>query len=200
MEEAVYYITHLQVPDGYQISFLAVEDAKSMTAGYNEGMRASNAKYKVYLHQDTFIVYPNFLIDTIKLFEDNPLVGMLGMIGIPKMPESGIMWDGERYGTVYESHIYETVILGKKLPEKVEYMEVEAVDGLLMMTQYDVAWREDIFDKWDFYDASQCMEFIRNGYKVAVPNMEKPWVLHDCGLLNKDNYEEERLKFVKEYL
>ena len=200
MEEAVYYITHLQVPDGYQISFLAVEDAKSMTAGYNEGMRASNAKYKVYLHQDTFIVYPNFLIDTIKLFEDNPLVGMLGMIGIPKMPESGIMWDGERYGTVYESHIYETVILGKKLPEKVEYMEVEAVDGLLMMTQYDVPWREDIFNKWDFYDASQCMEFIRNGYKVAVPNMEKPWVLHDCGLLNKDNYEEERLKFVKEYL
>ena len=54
MEEAIYYITHLRVPEGYQISFLAIEDAKSMTAGYNEGMQASNAKYKVYLHQDTF--------------------------------------------------------------------------------------------------------------------------------------------------
>lgn len=200
MEEAVYYIAHLNVPEGYQISFFAVEDAKSMTAGYNEGMEASNAKYKVYLHQDTFIVHPDFLIDTIKLFEENPQIGMLGMIGSPKMPESGIMWDGERCGIVCESHIYETIIRGEKLPEKVEYMEVEAVDGLLMMTQYDILWREDIFDKWDFYDASQCMEFIRKGYKVALPNMEKPWVIHDCGLLNKDNYEEERLKFVREYL
>ncbi len=200
MEEAVYYIAHLNVPEGYQISFLAVEDAKSMTAGYNEGMEASNAKYKVYLHQDTFIVHPDFLIDTIKLFEENPQIGMLGMIGSPKMPESGIMWDGERCGIVCESHIYETIIRGEKLPEKVEYMEVEAVDGLLIMTQYDLPWREDIFDKWDFYDASQCMEFIRKGYKVALPNMEKPWVIHDCGLLNKDNYEEERLKFVREYL
>lgn len=200
MEEAVYYITHLQVPDGYEISFLAVEDAKSMTAGYNEGMRVSNAKYKVYLHQDTFIVHPNFLIDTVKLFEENPQIGILGMIGIPKMPKSGIMWDGEQYGGVYETHIYETIIRGKRLPEKTEYMEVEAIDGLLMMTQYDVPWREDIFDKWDFYDASQCMEFIKKGYKAVVPNMEKPWVIHDCGLLNKDNYENERLKFVREYL
>lgn len=199
-EEAVYYITHLDVPDGYQISFLAVEDAKSMTAGYNEGMRASTAKYKVYLHQDTFIVHPHFLIDTVKLFEKNPQIGMLGMIGIPKMPESGIMWDGEQVGNVYETHIYETIIRGNLVSTAQGYVEVEAVDGLLMMTQYDIPWREDIFDKWDFYDASQCMEFIRKGYKVAVPNMEKPWVIHDCGLLNKDNYEEERLKFVKEYL
>jgi len=200
MEEAVYYISHLNVPEGYEISFLAVEDAKSMTAGYNEGMAASNAKYKVYLHQDVFIVYPDFLVDCIRLFQENSEIGMIGMIGIPKMPESGIMWDGERIGKVYETHIYETVILGSEVSKDCDWTEVEAVDGLLMMTQYDLPWREDLFDKWDFYDASQCMEFIRKGYKVAVPRMEKPWVLHDCGLLNKDNYEGEREKFVREYL
>ena len=200
MEEALYYITHLNVPEGYEISFLAVEDAKSMTAGYNEGMGSSNAKYKVYLHQDTFIVHPDFLIETIHLFEENPQVGMLGMIGIPKMSESGIMWDGMQVGSVYETHIFETIVLGNPVLDYQEYAEVEAIDGLLMMTQYDVPWREDIFDKWDFYDASQSMEFIKRGYKVVVPQMEKPWVIHDCGLLNKDNYEEERLKFVGEYL
>ena len=44
------------------------------------------------------------------------------------------------------------------------------------------------------------MEFVRQGYKVVVPNVEKPWVIHDCGLLNLDHYEEERVKFVKEYI
>lgn len=200
MEEALYYITHLNVPEGYEITFLAVEDAKSMTAGYNEGMYASEAKYKVYLHQDTFIVHRDFLVDSIRLFEENPQIGMIGMIGIPKMPESGIMWDGKQVGSVYESHIYETIIRGNPISKGQKYAEVEAIDGFLMMTEYDIPWREDIFNKWDFYDASQSMEFIKKGYKVVVLNMDKPWVLHDCGLLNKDNYEEERLKFVKEYL
>ena len=145
-------------------------------------------------------MHPDFLIETIHLFEENPQVGMLGMIGIPKMSESGIMWDGMQVGSIYESHIFETIIRGNQILDDQKYEEVEAVDGLLMMTQYDVPWREDIFDKWDFYDASQSMEFIKRGYKVVVPQMEKPWVIHDCGLLNKDNYEEERLKFVGEYL
>lgn len=200
MEEAVYYIAHLNVPEGYEISFLAVEDAKSMTSGYNEGMNASNAKYKVYLHQDVFITNPDFLLECMGLFQKYPEIGMIGMIGTPKIPETGVMWENRRYGKVAESHMFETSILGSDFEEDTEYLEVEAIDGLLMMTQYDVPWREDIFDKWDFYDASQSMEFIRKGYKVAVPNMEKSWVIHDCGFLNLDHYEEERLKFVKEYM
>ena len=147
MEEAIYYITHLRVPEGYEISFLAIENAKSMTAGYNEGMQASKAKYKVYIHQDTFITYQDFLVDTIKLLEKNTQIGMLGMIGAPKMSSSGIMWEGLRVGKVYESHIYETIIRSGEIEEEKEYTEVEAIDGLLMMTQYDIHWREDIFDK-----------------------------------------------------
>lgn len=200
MEEAVYYITHLNVPEGYELSFLAIEDAKSMTAGYNEGMQASDAKYKVYLHQDTFIVYPDFLVDIIGLLEENPQIGMVGMIGNRKIPKSGVMWDEERVGKVYETHIYETIIRGEDIEDGMNYTEVEAVDGFLIVTAYDIPWREELFDKWDFYDASQSLEFIKNGYKVIVPKMKKPWVLHDCGLLDKDHYEEEREKFVKEYL
>lgn len=77
---------------------------------------------------------------------------------------------------------------------------MEAIDGFIMITQYDIAWREDIFDHWDFYDCSQSMEFIRKGYKVVVPAMQKPWCVHDCGFVNLAGYEEERLKFLKEYI
>ncbi len=197
-EECLYYIHHLHIPDGYQIDVLTVEEAESMTAGYNEAMRYSKAKYKVYLHHDTYLIYRNFIHDILNIFQSDSQIGMIGVIGAPKIPENGIMWDAKRYGMIYEQHIYETVMLSNKCSQPLE--EVEAVDGLLMITQYDIPWREDLFDKWDFYDCSQSMEFIRHGYKVVVPEMEEPWCVHDCGFLNLENYDEEREKFVKEYL
>ena len=68
-EECLYYIAHLHVPDGYQINVLTIEDARSMTAGYNEGMCASDAKYKVYLHQDVFIINRNFIQDFLEAYK-----------------------------------------------------------------------------------------------------------------------------------
>ncbi len=197
-EECLYYINHLNVPEGYQIDILTVEDAKSMTAGYNEAMQYSKAKYKVYLHQDTFIVNPNFIQDILDIFQSDEQIGMIGNIGTITMPDSGIMWEADRYGMLYEQHIYETKLLSNSVNGR-KYLEVEAIDGFLMITQYDIAWREDLFDHWDFYDCSQSMEFIRKGYKVVVPAMKKPWCVHDCGFVSLEKYEEERLKFLKEY-
>ena len=57
-----------------------------------------------------------------------------------------------------------------------------------------------MFDKWDFYDCSQSMEFRRHGYQVAVPNMKEPWCVHDCGFIDLKQYDNERKKFVREYL
>jgi len=80
-----------------------------------------------------------------------------------------------------------------------DYQSVEAIDGLLMATQYDIPWREDVFQKWDFYDVSQSFEFRKRGYEVIVPKMEKPWCIHDDGVMNLENYYEERKKFLREY-
>lgn len=196
-EECLYYIRHLIVPEGFRVDILTIEEAVSMAAGYNEAMQYSKAKYKVYLHQDTFIINPYFIQDILNVFKSDSKIGMIGMIGTPRMPDTGIMWDVKRYGMIYEQHIYETVLLSGTCDLPIA--EVEAIDGLLMITQYDVPWRDDLFDKWDFYDCSQSMEFIRRGYKVVVPRMQSPWCLHDCGFLNMENYEEERQKFVSEY-
>lgn len=201
-EECMYYIRHLNVPEGYDIDILTVEDAHSMTSGYNEAMQCSQAKYKVYLHHDTFIVYRDFIRACIEIFRKDPKIGMIGNIGVRKMPVSGIMWDADRYGMLYEQHNYETQLLMNPIENitNQECLEVDAIDGYIMITQYDIPWREDLFDKWDFYDASQSMEFIRHGYKVVVPKMENPWCVHDCGFISLGNYEEERKKFVREYL
>lgn len=202
LKECLFWINRLQIPEGYVTEQIVITDAKSMTEGYNRAMLRSDAKYKVYLHQDTFIVNPDFVPDMLAVFEKDKQIGMIGMIGKDKMPESGIMWENyERVGTIYEHHNYEVIIINEiKISDHIEYLPVEAIDGCMMITQYDVRWREDLFDRWDFYDASQSMEFIRAGYQVVVPNMEEPWCLHACGTINIEHYEGERVKYVKEYL
>ena len=85
-----------------------IEDAASMTSGYNEGMRASGAKYKVYLHQDTFIVNKNFIQDFLDVFMQDETIGMIGMVGAPRLPASGVMWEGPRCGALYTWRIRDT--------------------------------------------------------------------------------------------
>lgn len=195
--EAMYFINSLHVPEGYSIDILTVQEAPGMTAGYNEGMEASDAKYKVYLHQDVMIVEKDFIYKLLDVFEDES-VGMVGMVGSPRMPENKVMWYSKRYGQIYANNIYSMNLINFG-DVKGRYAEVEAVDGLLIATQYDIRWREDIFDKWDFYDASQSEEFRRAGYKVVVPYMEKPWVIHDDGFMDLKNYYNQRRKYLREY-
>ena len=60
-EECIRYIKRLHVPEEYEVQQLSVLGAKSMADGYNEAMQQTDAKYKVFLHQDVFIVYKNFM-------------------------------------------------------------------------------------------------------------------------------------------
>jgi len=197
-DECMYYISHLKVPDGFLIDVLTVTEAKSMTSGYNEAMAMSDAKYKVYLHQDTFIVNFNFISDILSIFQKDPSIGLIGMVGAMDLNNDGIMWNVNRYGKLYEAHVHETVLLASEFEQ--DMVEVMVVDGFLMVTQYDIPWRQDLFEKWDFYDCSQAMEFRKAGLKVIVPSQQLPWSLHDCGFVNLENYEEERIKFIDEYM
>ena len=80
-----------------------------------------------------------------------------------------------------------------------DYEKVRAIDGFIMVTQYDLVWREDLFQGWHFYDVSQSMEFEKAGYEVGVPKQTSPWCLHDTGVTNLINYEETRSLFVRNY-
>lgn len=196
-QEMLKYLNNLIIPEGYELEYLSICDAQSMAAGYNEGMRASEAKYKVYLHQDVFIVNPYFIQDILGIFKDDK-IGMLGMVGSPELPENAIMWNAPRIGKLYFNAVYRS---HKSEFGRIDgdYQEVEAVDGLLIATQYDLPWREDLFGHWDFYDVSQSQEFIRKGYKVVVPNQEHPWCIHDDGFSNLKNYYEARKIFKEHY-
>lgn len=182
LKECKLYLDELEKPEGYEVDIVEVTGASSMTAGCNEGMRRTDAKYKVYMHQDVFITNKRFLLDMLEFFRKDKQIGMMGLVVTPYMYYTGTMWEGIRFGGFYR--LEESMRKGnirRFFPLKSGYMEMEAVDGLLIATQYDLPWREDLFKGWDFYDVSQSFEFRRAGYKVVVPGQETDWYIHDCG-------------------
>ena len=199
--ECLLYIDRLYIPEGYEIDVLSIEDAKSMTSGYNEGMNSTDAKYKIYLHQDVFITDRYFLCEMIDIFTNHKEVGMIGIVGAPKVNDSGVMFNSEEIISMYSEENCDIDLCDTYSNlNSYDCIAVEAIDGFLMATQYDIPWREDLFKEFDFYDASQSMEFIRKGYKVVVPLMNKPICVHEDGsILNLINYDKNRLIYLKEY-
>ena len=177
--ECLLYLQHLNIPEGFSVECVDIRGAKSMTSGYNEAMRRTDAKYKIYLHQDTLVVNKNLMADLLKIFADET-IGAVGVIGCMNLPKTAVWWDGLRnFGRVLHACEPESIVDSHAQEPKSAYQEVESVDGLFIATQYDLNWREDLFDGWHFYDVSQCKEMQRAGYKVVVPNQRKDfWCVH----------------------
>lgn len=181
--ESVFYIEHLQVPDGMHVDMIAVRGAESMTAGYQAAMEASDAKYKIYIHQDVFIVNRNILHDLLAIFKANKDIGLIGVAGSVTLDKNRpVWWNSEtRCGKVYHKSSSEEIHLSVYGDFLEAQKQVAAVDGVLMATQHDVPWRSDLFKGWHFYDISQSREFDRHGYQIVVAGQKEPWIVHVCG-------------------
>jgi len=178
--ECLLYLKHLKIPENMTAEFIDVRNAASMASGYNRAMKNSDAKYKIYLHQDTLVVNKNLIADLLKIFNSDKKIGVIGMIGCMNLPSTGVWWDGMRiYGRVLHACEPESVVDSHCDEPEGDFQEVESVDGFFLATQYDLNWREDLFDGWHLYDTSLCKEMSRAGYKVAIPNQEKDfWCIH----------------------
>jgi hypothetical protein len=199
MSECLRYINRLNVPDGIETDIIGIQGAESMCAGYNAAMKDSDAKYKVYMHQDVFILNVNFIADVIRTFRDNPQYGMLGVCGADKVFANANYWAQWNTGaTRWGGNIKES--LTENFGKNLSYlMPVVTLDGMIMITQYDIPWREDLFDAFDFYDISQCFEFAKAGYRVGVVPQPDAWCHHDCGWSNMSRYDRYRKIFCEEY-
>lgn len=199
-EECLFYIKNLKIPEDYEVEAIGIRDAYCMTNGYNKAMYESDAKYKIYIHQDVFIINTNFIYDILNLFSDKK-IGMIGLCGSKNIPNDGIWWNSkDKVGSIYQHDSNNKMVrlLFSKDEDGWEY--VKAIDGLIMITQYDIHWREDLFDGWHFYDLSQSMEFKSQGYDIVVPNKHKPWCIHDCGKhINMNDFDKYRSIYISEY-
>ncbi|ADM38069.1 glycosyltransferase family protein [Bacillus spizizenii ATCC 6633 = JCM 2499] len=194
------HIQSLSVPPHMKVELIDIRKADSMASGYQAAMQDSDAKYKVYVHQDTFIINRSFIYDILYVFQQNDELGMIGVIGAEEVPQSGIWWEAsKKAGKVIEYRSTYSYLSFDEINETVK--TVQALDGLLLATQYDLPWQKEIFDGWHLYDTSQCFEFRKKGYLVGIPYQKEPWVIHACGNeFDQIEYSHYLEVFVREYL
>lgn len=192
LEECLWYIDRLLVPEGYEKETIVIRGASSMTSGYNRALKQTKAKYKIYLHQDVLMVKQDILSEMLKIFQDES-IGMIGVLGRKEfMPAADytVSWDagGAEGCNVQGAWYHNWCDAGK------EYMDVVAIDGMFMATQYDLPWDEENFDGWDFYDISQSVNFSQAGYRLVVPcvSYADQWCFHDSG--QSEYYEWDRYR------
>lgn len=201
-EECVKYLEDLTVPEGYCTDVLSVVDVASTAEGYNEAMQASDAKYKVYLREDVFLLNKYFIADVLDILENNRQIGMLGVRGTDKLPENADCNAAWNVGNIreYDGRCLKDTFELRQPAAK--YESVAAVDGVLMVTQYDIPWRGDLTEGWNLYGVSQSIEMRRQGYEVVVPRQEQPWCYCDNSILNSRDYDicrEGLMRFIRRY-
>ena len=207
-EECCKYINHLIIPDGYEIDFITITEAESMAGAYQNGMENTDAKYKVYLHQDAFIINPDFIQDVMAVFNADSNIGMIGLLGIDYLPENADFDNKWNAGSVIEYRGYRTDIVSEDMfyqwkeqlkdyvPEisKKEYSSIEsngsdsisvfvkkvcAVQGFCMVTSVDIPWTQESVFGWNYADIAHAIDMQKAGYSVVIPYQKTPWCYHD---------------------
>ncbi len=193
-QQCLSYLSRLRVPEGMEANVVSVLQEDDLGTAYNQGMKESNAKYKVYLDENTWILNSNFIDDIINIFNVNVIIGMIGIAGTEIIPTHAICPKAKnRYGIITDRDKNQD--MAWEQPAAL-YKRVEALDDWLLVTQYDVPWRENFFHKNGLYALSQSIEFKRAGYMVAVPYQEKPWC---SGISNFEEADIDRDIFLDEY-
>lgn len=186
-------LTSLKIPHGFKPT--AALSRGNRWRAFNDVMRASDAKYKIYIDDLTVILNQNILDDLLEIFRADEKIGLIGCSGATMLSTNGSSYQSiKRCGKMM-------IGADKKLFEwqKIDgrYREVEAVDGFLLATQYDVDWRDDLFDENSFGDVAQSLEFRRRGYKCVVARQDQPWLWHRAESMSIN--EPCRQKFLGEY-
>ncbi|MCR5557395.1 MAG: glycosyltransferase [Butyrivibrio sp.] len=184
MDECRYYIDRLYVPEGYETDIIEVREAESMTSGYQAAMESSDAKYKIYMHQDVCLINRGMLFSMLNVFSDES-IGIIGTLGGNLYPDGDVhlYWNkGSTLNAIYSD------VKTYKFEQAPVYEEVEAVDGMFMATQYDIPWDQRL-DGWHMYDVTQCIRFREKGYRICVSTEDNSWTLHDSGYCDLSVYD-----------
>lgn len=177
-EKVQKYLCELSLPIGYKVE-IYISNEKNIAKAYNMLMLKSNAKYKIYINERIRITNQNFLVDIIKIFKMNWSIGIIGNTGAKILPTSGIT-------TSAKNRVGKAIIDGQLIDWNNinhKYEKVQATDGYIMATQYDITWQQDFSSK-GFLETAHCIEFMRQGYISVIPQQTTAWIILDVPVVN----------------
>jgi len=164
---------------------------------YNIGLTEAKNDIIVFMHDDLILETPNITPKIVRLFDENPEYGIIGLAGTDNLL-SGMWWQDREsmYGVVGHEHEgkrhvnhYSKQSFGDK-PK-----EVVIVDGLFMMVHRNRIKHKfnEEFKGFHFYDLPICVDNHLDGVKIGVTT--KIMVTHkSIGMTNKQ-WEKNKLFF-----
>lgn len=180
ISENLRYINEIVIPEGMSAEYIVVPEGEILSQTLENAMLQSDAKYKVYLDQNVFIIDKEFLVKADKIFSEYPDIAMLGSCGFYKKDDQSEMevkghyiYMGNDSATSYVKEI------GKE--EKSGIIEVMALDRHFMMTSVDTFWNGDNAN----FNIVKSVELRRKKYKTVIFVDDNPTVIFDNGILNE---------------
>ena len=136
------HLGEIDVLQGYEVELIEVPSGGAVAATYQRAMKASDAKYKVYLSSGSILLRPSFFHDMLQLFVQNPSIGAMGLVGTKQLSTTGIFEKSSLFkgkllfsdGSRFE---------GADIEGSMD--DVMVISGDMIATQYDIPWRMDLF-------------------------------------------------------
>lgn len=191
----------LIVPPRFEVELITITEAENYADAYQSGMKASDAKYKIYITEPVKYVHERFYF-VVHYFSDcHPDVGIIGLYGSSLPIDGNYAQNENSFGTYYFGGDGENVFRrGTKIP--LYYQEVGVIDPCFFVTVQDIEWDNEMGDF--FFMAAQCCRMRKSGYKtmifmqndpLIVFNNDSPWL----SITKKMEYERERIAFIEKY-
>ena len=168
-------LREISFPAGFEIILLPITHAANRGEAYRTGMEKSDAKYKIYIDSSAWLLDGKLLDTALELFTAHPEIGVLGLSGTEIIPPNAPFWASparlgkwsDKNGNMQDFGAFDE-----------PFREVQAVDFYLLMTQYDIPWRTDLFADDLYLCAAQSVEFKRKGYKACVLRQDGLWLAY----------------------
>lgn len=183
------------IPEDYEVELLEVSSGKNKAAAYNEGMNASDAKYKIYIDENVKILEPRIIIQILEKFLMNPEIGAIGMSGAIKVSDRCIAF--ESFVKCGKLMLQDGEVRAWDIGNGAEDTTV-CLDGFFMATQCDTQWDER-FSKKDslFLYQAQSARIRREKKKLSVLSQNKPYIYVDLSYFSY--VLEDKQQFIDEY-
>lgn len=172
----------------------------SLSEIYNKGLSESKNDIVIFLHDDIIIETPSITKKIIKLFENNPEYGIIGLAGTDTLV-SGMWWEkrDKMFGQVKHQHEGKTWKNTYSGSFGDNLKEVVCIDGLFFAVNKNKIKNnfDEEFKGFHFYDIPFCVQNFRQGVKIGVTT--KIMVIHkSIGMVNKQ-WEKNKLFFEAKY-